>query len=58
MKPIHFELASYFIYITALLLFVTRYRAHRDYLYAMIGCTLIFPFEWVADNHLLFMDYD
>jgi hypothetical protein len=58
MKPIHFEIATYLAYIFTVILIAARYRSHRDYWFALIGCTLAFPFEWLADKFWMFLDYD
>jgi hypothetical protein len=58
MKPIHFEVATYLMYAFTVLLITFRFRDHRDYWYALFGCTLGFPYEWVADKYWMFLDYD
>jgi len=58
MKAIHFEMASFLLYAVAIVVIATRYRNHRDYGYALIGCSLAFPFEWGADKYWMFLDYD
>ena len=58
MKAIHFEMASYVVYAVAIIVIALRYRDQRAYWYALLGCSLAFPFEWVADRYWMFLDYD
>ena len=58
MKAIHFEIFSFAGYGLAILLILFLFRNRRDYWYALIGCSLAFPFEWVADNYWMFLQYD
>ncbi len=58
MKPIHFEIATYLGYVLIMVLIATVFRGRRDYWYALFGCTLLFPFEWIADKFWMFLDYD
>lgn len=58
MKPIHFELPTYIIFVTICVLIATIFHNRRDYWYAFIGCSLMFPFEWIADRYWMFLDYD
>lgn len=58
MKAIHFEMFSFAGYGLAILLILFLFRNRRDYWYALIGCSLAFPFEWVADNYWMFLQYD
>jgi hypothetical protein len=58
MKPIHFEVATYVISAIVIVLLATVCRNRREYWYAYIGCSLMFPFEWIADRYWMFLDYD
>ena len=58
MRAIHFELISYVSYLVMVLVLTAAARSRRDYWYALIGCTATFPFEWLADRHWMFLEYD
>jgi len=57
LKPRHFEAASYIAWGLTASLIAVKYKKQRDYWYALLGGSLLFPFEWFADNHMLFMKY-
>ena len=57
MKPKYFENASYLSWGLTALLIPTKFKNEREYWYALLGGSLLFPFEWFADNHMLYMKY-
>jgi hypothetical protein len=58
MQPIHFEIITYVIFAVAVVVIGTRFRKHREYMYALVGCALLFPFEWIGFRVFTFLDYD
>jgi hypothetical protein len=58
MQPIHFEIITYIIYVIAIGVLALFFRNNRGYWYALIGCTLLFPFEWIGFSCFTFLDYD
>lgn len=57
LKPRHFEVASYLSWALTALAIPTIFKNKRDYWYALLGGSLLSPFEWFADYHLLYMTY-
>ena len=58
MRPIHFEVATYVMFGLTVAWIAVKHRDRREYWYALFGCTLLFPFEWIADKYWMFLDYD
>ncbi len=57
-KPKFFEVASYLNWGATALAIPTLLNNQRDYWYALLGGSLLSPFEWISDYHMLFMTYD
>jgi hypothetical protein len=58
MTALHFELISYGVWALIGILLFTIGKGRRDHWYFFLGMTACFPFEWLADNFWMFLQYD
>ena len=56
-SPLTLQIQDLIFYSLVLLYVIWRKRDKREYWYALIGCTLLFPFEFYGDKTWLQLDY-
>lgn len=53
-----FEYGSYGAWLVLLVVLFTRFRQRRDLQWLLFAMTMMFPFEWLADNYWMYLNYN